>query len=478
MSSKHEHSLNRVRPPKANSWWLLLAILTVLAFLFLFRACNNGINEFRGGPYSQVTDTIYQVITPPVFPDFPNKHQPIDSSKIIIPDDSLSREIISNLLNVYVEDTVNLKDFALQVAFKFPGDSIQVNYFAEAYKRIQFKVPANLRDSLKIAFKNEFAQVKFVCVEAIYRQSYTSNDPYFKNPDFSWFYEQIGLYQAWDITLGDPQIKIAVIDDSFDPDHPELENKIRDGWNVVDYSSGLTSYNGTLFHGTHVAGTVGAEEGNGIGLSGVAPNCSVMPIQVGDNQGRMTTSAILDGFFYALKNKADIINLSLGITTPANGTGMSLAEQKRYAKNYYVDEAAMWDEVFGIAESEGVVVVQAAGNADMLAALDPMKRSNHCIIVGATDRSGQRADFSNFGDQVTIFAPGVDIYSSLPDNQLDKLSGTSMAAPIVSGAVALILSVNGQLNPPEIKKLLENYGSTVTGHTGKFIHIGKILDKI
>ncbi|NOQ75776.1 MAG: S8 family serine peptidase [Crocinitomix sp.] len=478
MSNQEGHILNRVRPQKANNWWFVAAIILGLLLLFLMRMCNTGHNEFSSNQSNRIPDTIYRIIDAPIFPDFPNRHNPIDSTKIIIPDDSLNREIISNLLNVYLDDTVDLNGFAIQTAIKFPDDSIQVNYFAEEYKRIQFIVPDERRDSLMAELKVVFQQVKFVCVEAIYTQSFTSKDPYFKDEKFSWFYRQIGLYDAWDITRGDPQIKIAVIDDSFDPNHAELENQIVDGWNVVDYSVNLTSYNGAMIHGTHVAGTVAGEDGNNIGLSGVAPLCSIMPIQIGDKQGRMTTSAILDAIFYALKNKASVINLSLGINTPSAGGGMSIAEQKRRANELYTDEAAMWDEVFAIAESEGAIVVQAAGNSNVLAALDPMKRSQHCLVVGATDRAGNRADFSNFGDNVTVFAPGVDIYSSLPNNKLDKMSGTSMASPIIAGSVALMLSLNNNLSLSDIKKVLQATGKAISGQKGKFIQVDKILSKI
>jgi subtilisin family serine protease len=221
----------------------------ILLTVLLLRNCNSA-NKFWNGSnpnYSEIT---------PVFPDEPNFLQPIDTTKIIIPDDPLKRRIISNLLNVYVQDTVDLNVFSKNVINAYISDSLNVTYYADAYKRVQFKVPTNRREDLKKRISKDFSKVKFVCNEAILSSYQTKTDPGFSNSDYDWFYNQIGLYNAWNETMGDPNIKIAVIDDSFDSNHKELINQIEKPWNVFEYSDQINTYNNKLKHGTHVAGTV------------------------------------------------------------------------------------------------------------------------------------------------------------------------------------------------------------------------------
>jgi subtilisin family serine protease len=443
----------------------IIAALLIFATIFLLRNCNSP-NQFWNGSAPGYG----------LFPDNPNTLQPIDTTKIIIPDDPLKRPIISDLLNVYVTDTTDLKGFASEVINSYISDSLKVTYYAEAYKRVQFKVPTNKQKAFKDRFKKDFPSIKFVCYESILSSKKTKTDPGFSNKNYDWFYEQIGLFEAWKTTMGDPTIKVAVIDDSFDPSHKELINQIELPWNVFEYSNDIKTYNNKLKHGTHVAGTVAGEINNGAGISGVAPKCKIIPIQIANSNGMMTTSSILDGIFYALKNKANIINMSLGadLSTAHN---LTEEQQKVYARTIYKDEAAMWNEVYEIASKEGVVIVQAAGNSSVIAALDPMKRSKISITVGASDRNKRRAKFSNYGQKVDIYAPGTNIYSCIPNQKFEMLDGTSMASPIVAGCVALIKSINNSLSTSEIKELINTTAEEVNGEL-RFIQIDKLLQKI
>jgi subtilisin family serine protease len=448
----------------------ITAALAILTIAFLLRTCNSP-NEFWNGSHPN-----YSKIAP-IFPEKPNVLKPIDTTKIIIPDDPLKRPVLSNLLNVYVQDTTNLKQFYEAVINTYIDDSISVTYYADAYKRVQFEVPPNRQKQLKTQIKNDFPIVKFVCFESIFSNNQTKTDPGFNNSDFDWFYSQIGLYKAWNQTMGDPSIKIAVIDDSFDPNHKELINQIENPWNVFEYSDVLEVYNSKSIHGTHVAGTAVGEINNGVGISGVAPRCKLIPIQIADQNGMMTTSSILDGIFYALKNKANIINMSLGLDLSSAFENLTDQQQEAYAKEIYLDEAAMWNEVYEIAAKEGVIIVQAAGNSSVVSALDPMKRSKATIIVGATDRDEKLAIFSNYGYGVDIYAPGVNIYSSIPNQQFKQMDGTSMASPIIAGCVALIKSLDKNLSITDIKKLMNETGKTFDGEDN-LIQIDQLLLKI
>ena len=170
-------------------------------------------------------------------------------------------------------------------------------------------------------------------------------------------------------------------------------------------------------HGTHVAGIAAAATNNGIGIAGISWGARVMPVKVLDQYGNGWYSDIADGIVYAADNGAKIINLSLG----GAAASQTLCQAAAYA------------------QQKGALLVAAAGNAGA-AVLYPAA-CDGVLAVAATDRSDQRASFSNYGPEVDLAAPGVDIYSTWPwlDGYFTK-SGTSMAAPHVSGVAALVWS--------------------------------------
>lgn len=379
---------------------------------------------------------------------------PIDSTKIReVIEDPLGRSAIEDLVNIYLHDTVNIQNYIGSLHILLPDDSVSTNYFAEAYKRVQIVVEVDRKEFIKEQIKLDSLRVKFVTNEWVYANSSTSTDPDFATYENRWFYEQIGVFDAWKITRGSKDIKIAVIDDGFDLNHTELKNKFLNQWNVFDYSNNVYAKPKVQLHGTHVAGSIIAEADNRFGISGVAPGCMFIPIQISNESGIITTSSILDGIFYALKNKAQVINLSLGFSLGSKASMLSDDEQKFIQNFSFMDEEKLWDEVFEIALKEEVILVQAAGNDNVLAGIDPMKRSMNSIVVGAINEDNKKALFSNYGEKVNVYAPGTNIYSTLPNNEMGYLDGTSMASPIIAGCVALVLSNNPNLKPHEIVEL-------------------------
>ncbi len=200
-------------------------------------------------------------------------------------------------------------------------------------------------------------------------------------------------------------------------------------------------------HGTHVAGIVGAKRNNGIGMNGIADNVKLMVIRTvpdGDERDKDVANAI----YYAVKNGAKIINMSFG------------KDYSPYKK--YVDKAVRY------AEKKGVLLVHAAGNDGRNTDKDrnyphPQYMKNgkwakNWIEVGASSWNKDEdlaADFSNYGNKtVSLFAPGVEIYSTIPDNKYKKLQGTSMASPVVAGVAALVLSYYPHLKAEDLKKIL------------------------
>jgi len=202
-------------------------------------------------------------------------------------------------------------------------------------------------------------------------------------------------------------------------------------------------------HGTHVAGIVAASRDNGKGMKGVANYVEIMAVRAvpdGDERDKDIANAIR----YAVDNGAQVINMSFGKGLSPN-------------KNV-VDEAVKY------AQKKGVLLVHAAGNSSLNIDNEPnfptrsfktyngKKKANNWIEVGALSWQGEEqapAEFSNFGKKnVDIFAPGVDIYSTVPDNGYKPNSGTSMAAPVVSGVAALVWSYYPELTMQQLRDVL------------------------
>ena len=230
--------------------------------------------------------------------------------------------------------------------------------------------------------------------------------------------------------------------------HKDIVKDNEDDINDRDYGNGDIMA-GDPMHGTHVSGIIGAERNNGKGMDGIADNVRIMMLRAvpnGDEHDKDIALAIR----YAVDNGAKVVNMSFG---------KHLSPNKRW-----IDDAVRY------AESRGVLLVEAAGNdkenVDSIPVFpNPNYKDNHIkatnwITVGASSDplaepgyDSYIASFSNYGKKsVDVFAPGVKIYSTLPGgNQYGKLSGTSMAAPVVTGIAAFLLEYYPNLSPQQIK---------------------------
>ncbi|WP_394428192.1 S8 family peptidase [Streptomyces sp. SGAir0957] len=244
--------------------------------------------------------------------------------------------------------------------------------------------------------------------------------------DDQWALDAIRLPQAWKTAKGEDTV-IAVVDSGADPDHPDLKGRLVDGHDFVDNDDEPKDMNG---HGTHVSGIAAAHTDNGVGVAGGAPGAKIMPVRVLGTDGSGSNANITKGIVWAADHGADVINLSLG-----EGPLMSNLLQ-----------GGILNQAIRHAHDKGAVVVAAAGNDG--ANTQPYKVDTPVLVVGASDRDGKAASFSNFGAQQAVSAPGVDILSTLPTYRTKeslkntsgygKLSGTSMASPYVSALAALL----------------------------------------
>jgi len=226
-------------------------------------------------------------------------------------------------------------------------------------------------------------------------------------------------------------VTVFVIDTGVDKNHPELVGRVRTGFSAVDPSDGTSDCNG---HGTHVAATIGGTK------VGVASGVTIVPIKVFPCKSGASTATILKGIDAVLQLRrpgtATVVNMSLG-------GPLDLA----------------LDAAVRALVDEGITVVVAAGNENSNACGVSPAREPRVITVGATDQSDARARFSNLGSCVDVFAPGENILSAWPGGQYASLNGTSMAAPHVAGAAALLLESNSGLRPADVESLITGRAS-------------------
>jgi len=340
----------------------------------------------------------------------------------------------------------------------------------------------------EIAYLNSLSFVEYAEPNYIYRAHFVPNDQYY---DLQWHYPLINLDRVWadteltsNLLFDLSSITVAVIDTGVARkngyDHPDLEGIYRDEYDFIENTDYAGDGNGpdgdatdeqglnTSYHGTHVAGTVGALTNNGLGVAGVAGASAttavrIMPLRVLGKDGIGTVADIAEGVKYAagltntsgeIPQKADIINMSLGGSVDSTTL-----------------QSAVTDAV-----NAGVLVVASAGNRSSSIPLYPAAYPE-VLSVSAVNPGAQRAYYSNFGSTIDFAAPGGDMtidlnFDSYSDGVLSTLfnekngtfsyaffQGTSMAAPHVAGVAALVkkaLVENGsQGSPAEIKAVLE-----------------------
>lgn len=232
-----------------------------------------------------------------------------------------------------------------------------------------------------------------------------------------WGVAMTGAPSLWKKTRGET-IKVAILDTGIDRYHQDLIGNIKGGVNFT--SSDMNDYQDRNGHGTHCAGIIGAIDNNQ-GVVGVAPRVELYGVKVLGDDGSGQLSWIIRGMRWAIQNKMDVISMSLGCES---------------------EPSRDFQLVFKEAAAAGIPVIVAAGNEQHH--VDWPAVYPETIAVGAVDVALEKAAFSNFGEEVDVAAPGVDIFSTYPTNRYAVLSGTSMATPMVTGSVALYLALKKQ----------------------------------
>lgn len=246
----------------------------------------------------------------------------------------------------------------------------------------------------------------------------------------------INAAAAWSLEVGSPDIVIAIIDTGVSNSHPDLNSKFVPGWNTV--SDNANSDDSILIsHGSHCAGIAAAVSNNGLGVAGVAWGCKIMPVKVLNFLGGGTEPDVAEGIIWAADHGAHIGSMSLGY--PGAGT--------------------LLENAINYAAGEGMVLVAATGNTAGAAISAPAKYSE-VIAVGATDNQDVIASFTSTGPEMSVTAPGVNVYSCwdtlFSPNTYSWQSGTSMACPHVAGLAGLVWSANPDLARKEVREIIES----------------------
>lgn len=336
---------------------------------------------------------------------------------------------------VLVGVSATADDIEGTVAQYVPGNA-EVVHKNETLRYVAVKFPSASSETARENFIEAVTtkeHIKYAEANATYETQYTPNDPQFGD---QYAPQQVKSDQAWDTTLGDSAVTIAVVDTGAQYDHPDLAaNYASDpGKDFVDGDSDpYPDAPQDEYHATHVSGCAAAVVDNGTGVAGQG-NSSLINGRALDETGSGSTSDIADAVKWAADQGADVINMSLG------GGG-------------YTDTMK---NAVGYAQTNGSLVIAAAGNDGSQGVSYPAAYSE-CVAISAVDSNEQLASFSQYGSSVELCAPGVDVLSTTTETRgsYEKLSGTSMATPVTSGVAGLTLAKWGLANN-ELRSHLKN----------------------
>lgn len=465
---------------RAAGFMLLLAL-----FLFLlsqFRSCRDHNEDAAAyDPTAPVS-----VVVPPI-----NEDDVIDDG---------GRPVVGNRLNVLFGAETGQADYEAWVTrFKelYPDSVYQVLFYDPNTKLMSIQVEAERRQEIMAALPQQIPDIPFlVFEEEVMEGGARPNDPVFGHEDHAYYFNMIKAQQAWDLTMGSQDVIVAIVDSYFDLQNVEFADtrivapySVARGDSIVDLPAEYNPQNpdGVLAHGTMVAAMAVGATNNGRASAGMAPSCRLMPISLSKTFGSL---AMLQGVLYAINHRAQVINISAGVAFTDEINSLPPEAQIELARTELLGQQVVWDYVYDMAARNFVTIVWAAGNEDVFCAMDASKRNANTIRVSAVDATMSKAEFSNYGNfpeqnlyESTVSAPGVSVPGLVPKTTGYMLvDGTSFSAPIVTGCVGLVKSLDPTLATTEIVDLLQSTGVQPRGAEastiGPIVQIGPALEKL
>lgn len=469
--------------------WILLLLLLLLLLCWLLRGCKGCTKTTEGVVETEkiVTasgDTIDDngVIRPIELHD---GRLPQDNS-IVAPihneDGSLPpivREpgvppVIADRLFLFLEnENDNIDDFAADFKKAYPGNQYNIIGYDREVKSLLIQIPETEKDDIRRTINSKLPNHQFIVFdEEIYELNGNLSATTGAAP--GWHLAAVKAQEGWNITRGDPSVVVAVLDDGIDASHPIFQGRIVNAYNIYTQNNNLSKGEG---HGTHTAGlAVGSDKYFSQGAAGIAPNCKLMPVQVMDNN-MCPLSALVSGVMYAVHKGADVVNISIGPSFQGLNQ-LPVELQNEIAQTQFKNVEKLWNRVCKLAADRNTILVFAAGNDDILSSVPPENRTSVAITVGAVDQNLYPTEFTNYGPCTDISAPGKEIYSSFPGNEFRSFDGTSMAAPIVTGTIALMKSLKKDLTVKQAYNVLYNTGADVYGFMPPMVQVNLALDAV
>lgn len=403
---------------------------------------------------------------------------------IMVPIQTKAQQYVPNDLLVTVDpDQLSTVLPLLKATF---GDSIQIqsrrfNALNRSVLQVSIRDGQSFDRIVNTLTKWSGKGIKATQKNMVYSLSYVPNDPYLTGPSGSLNVNGNVIYghnriidatTAWDHTQGNGSVIIAVIDTGINSQHQELATQQwtntqeipndyidNDNNSYIDDVHGYNTHalsnqiDDDYGHGSHVSGLVAGKLNNGIGSAGVCPGCKIMTIKANPSRsGSFTTLSLITGIEYAIANKATIINMSLGGSSPANNLPI---------------EDQLFESSIATAVAAGIPVVVAAGNEhqniDGFMSYGTLMRQipasfSTVISVSATKGQTFDTDYSNFGSSIDIAAPGTYLVSASANQSSTDvviMRGTSMASPVVAGAIGLLYSIAPQMNRLNATELIK-----------------------
>jgi thermitase len=353
-----------------------------------------------------------------------------EEESINSPDSAGTTEFVEQEVLVKIKSGADIEKIVSEVGGEIIESLPQISVI-----RIKLEPQVSVAEAIQILEKLE--EVEYAEPNGICYMQLVPNDAGY---DSQWAPQLTGAESAWGVTTGAAGVIIAITDTGVDGTHPDFGGKVIAGYDTFNNIAIPANTNSAVhYHGTHCAGIAAAIGNNNQGIAGVAWGSKIMPIKIceddpGDDADYDASwSDMAEAFIWAADNGSAIISCSFG--------GIGYSQTMKDAIDYAVINM-------------GCAMFASMGNSSRNEISYPAGYQS-VIAVGATDAHDEIASFSTTGNHISVCAPGVEIYSTMPGGEYDYLSGTSMSCPFVAGAAALILLQYPGISPEEVKTQLE-----------------------